>query len=289
MIEKAMAELLSTNEANISLQEVTLNIVAQDPLNANSLLLSIKDGWARLLSSNGGYKNVQIAILDSQYVDQAIPSFHLKRDVVDVKSLPAVLTAACSKFAFKARRPCACCGSNYAEGRVAWTIARDILNPDIEFTTCAPKDIAKTLVSEGHSSIGMRHIGSDAEKSLYCESCIVIINAVADGLYAEIKIRFEEQRVVKSVKKSKKSASSIGKNKFGNMDYIENKSVFKAVMFARKLMGDGVGPGLANSRAANYYNVSVSDVAKYVGQHASRTKSSRVSGKSKKSWNNKVI
>jgi hypothetical protein len=63
--------------------------------------------------------------------------------------------------------------------------------------------------------------------------------------------------------------------KSNRMDYIGDKSVFAAVMFARKLIRGGMSPGLANARAAKYYGVQVSDVAKYVGQHASRTKQAR--------------
>jgi len=50
------------------------------------------------------------------------------------------------------------------------------------------------------------------------------------------------------------------------MDYIADKSVFKAVMFARKLMRNGIKPGLANYKAAKYYGVNTSEVAHYVGQ-----------------------
>lgn len=59
------------------------------------------------------------------------------------------------------------------------------------------------------------------------------------------------------------------------MDYISDKATFAAVMFARKLIREGMSPGLANAKAAKYYKVAVSAVAKYVGQHASRTKQAR--------------
>ncbi len=48
-----------------------------------------------------------------------------------------------------------------------------------------------------------------------------------------------------------------------------------ATMFARKMIRDGKDPGTANTIAARYYNVSVHEVAKYVGQHASRVKTKR--------------
>ena len=54
------------------------------------------------------------------------------------------------------------------------------------------------------------------------------------------------------------------------MDYIPDKELFKAVMFARRMIRQGTKPPLANSRAAKYYHVSVSDVAKYTGQTGGR-------------------
>lgn len=69
-----------------------------------------------------------------------------------------------------------------------------------------------------------------------------------------------------------------GKRRYA-MDYIPDPTLFKAVMFARKLMRDGVPPPVANVRAANYYQVQVSDVAHHTGQtggtHAHRRKRSR--------------
>ena len=50
------------------------------------------------------------------------------------------------------------------------------------------------------------------------------------------------------------------------MDYIPDKTLFKAVMFARGMIRRGTRPDIANDRAAKYYEVSVSDVAHYVGQ-----------------------
>ena len=50
------------------------------------------------------------------------------------------------------------------------------------------------------------------------------------------------------------------------MDYISDKDLYKAVMFARKMIRNGTPPGIANARAAQYYKVSTSDVAQYVGQ-----------------------
>jgi len=50
------------------------------------------------------------------------------------------------------------------------------------------------------------------------------------------------------------------------MDYIPDKTLYAAVMFARRMMSQGTPPGVANTRAANYYGVAVSDVAHYTGQ-----------------------
>ena len=38
------------------------------------------------------------------------------------------------------------------------------------------------------------------------------------------------------------------------------KELFKAAMFAKKLIADGVSPGLANYKAGQYYGYSASDV-----------------------------
>jgi hypothetical protein len=56
-----------------------------------------------------------------------------------------------------------------------------------------------------------------------------------------------------------------GKRRYA-MDYIPNKTLYKAVMFARKMIREGTPPGLAITRAATYYGVGVSDVAHYTGQ-----------------------
>ena len=60
------------------------------------------------------------------------------------------------------------------------------------------------------------------------------------------------------------------KNKTGFADYIADKKVFAATMFARKMIREGTSPGLANHIAALYHNVDETEVAKYVGQHAGR-------------------
>jgi hypothetical protein len=60
-----------------------------------------------------------------------------------------------------------------------------------------------------------------------------------------------------------------------NMEWIDDKTLFKAVMFARKMIREGTHPTTANFRAAEYYEVAVSDVAHYVGQAASLTRLKR--------------
>jgi len=56
------------------------------------------------------------------------------------------------------------------------------------------------------------------------------------------------------------------------MDFIEDKTLYKAVMFARMLIRKGKRPGLANYLAAKYYKVDISDVAHHVGQVGGRSK-----------------
>jgi hypothetical protein len=52
------------------------------------------------------------------------------------------------------------------------------------------------------------------------------------------------------------------------MDYIPDKQLFAAVMWARKMIREGMTPEIAIARAANYQRKSVHDVAHYVGQAA---------------------
>ena len=64
------------------------------------------------------------------------------------------------------------------------------------------------------------------------------------------------------------------------MDYIADKALYKAIMFARSMIRAGTQPGVANTRAAKYYGVSVSDVARYTGQTGGRVAARRkVSGR----------
>jgi len=49
-------------------------------------------------------------------------------------------------------------------------------------------------------------------------------------------------------------------------DYIGDQALFKAVMFALKMMREGTPPGVANTRAASYYGFAVHEVAHYTGQ-----------------------
>lgn len=54
------------------------------------------------------------------------------------------------------------------------------------------------------------------------------------------------------------------------MDYIADKDVYKAVMFACKMMRNGTSANNAIRKASMYYDVDMSDVAKYVGQRGGR-------------------
>lgn len=64
-------------------------------------------------------------------------------------------------------------------------------------------------------------------------------------------------------------------NRHHGMDFIPDKSLYAAVMFARKMMREGTPPGVANNRAAQYYGVSVQDVAHYTGQAGGRSNARR--------------
>jgi hypothetical protein len=60
-----------------------------------------------------------------------------------------------------------------------------------------------------------------------------------------------------------------------DMDYIADKRLYAAVMFARRMIREGTPPGVAITRAANYYEFPTRDVAHYVGQAAARLKRRR--------------
>lgn len=55
-------------------------------------------------------------------------------------------------------------------------------------------------------------------------------------------------------------------------EYIPDKKLYAAVMWACKMISAGTSPGLASYRAANYYGFETSAVAHYTGQVASRIK-----------------
>lgn len=59
------------------------------------------------------------------------------------------------------------------------------------------------------------------------------------------------------------------------MDYIPDKNLYKAVMFARKMRRSGTKPQIAIRKAAYYYEVDMSDVAYYMGQAGGRTRNER--------------
>lgn len=57
-------------------------------------------------------------------------------------------------------------------------------------------------------------------------------------------------------------------NRRYSMDYIADRTLYAAVMFARRMIREGTPAGVANTRAARYYGYPVSHVAHYVGQAA---------------------
>lgn len=57
-----------------------------------------------------------------------------------------------------------------------------------------------------------------------------------------------------------------------HMPYIRDKNTFKAVMFARNLMGQRVPIQLAIYKAAEYYGVKTYQVARYMGKLGSNTR-----------------
>lgn len=56
------------------------------------------------------------------------------------------------------------------------------------------------------------------------------------------------------------------------MDFIPDKKLYAAVMFARKMIREGEPPGLANYKAAKYYGFATSEVARHVGQAGGRSR-----------------
>ena len=59
------------------------------------------------------------------------------------------------------------------------------------------------------------------------------------------------------------------------MDFIPDKELFKAVMFARKMIYQGTRVDIAIYRAAVYYGYDTSDVAHYIGQRGGRTNATK--------------
>ena len=59
-----------------------------------------------------------------------------------------------------------------------------------------------------------------------------------------------------------------------SVEYIEDKDLFKAVMFAKKMINSGQPAGLAIYKAARYYGVDQSEVARLAGQKRSSKKHS---------------
>ena len=56
-----------------------------------------------------------------------------------------------------------------------------------------------------------------------------------------------------------------GKRRYA-MDYIPDRRLYAAVMFARKMIREGKPPGVAITVAANHYDFPVGAVARHIGQ-----------------------
>lgn len=59
------------------------------------------------------------------------------------------------------------------------------------------------------------------------------------------------------------------------MDYISDPDVYKAVMYARKMIREGVKPPIAIRKASFHHHVDMKEVAHYVSQCAGRKASER--------------
>lgn len=59
------------------------------------------------------------------------------------------------------------------------------------------------------------------------------------------------------------------------MDYISDRTVYNAVMFARRMIREGQKPSHATRIAANYYKADIKEVRHYVSQVAARVKQER--------------
>jgi hypothetical protein len=55
------------------------------------------------------------------------------------------------------------------------------------------------------------------------------------------------------------------------MDFIPDKELFKAVMFARQMIKQGLSVDIACYRAATYYGFQTHEVAHYIGQRGGRS------------------
>lgn len=63
-----------------------------------------------------------------------------------------------------------------------------------------------------------------------------------------------------------------GKKRAGYpMDFIPDKELFKAVMFARQMIKQGLRVDISCYRAATYYGFQTCEVAHYIGQRGGRS------------------
>ena len=63
------------------------------------------------------------------------------------------------------------------------------------------------------------------------------------------------------------------------VDYIPDKGLYKAVMFATKMIRNGTQPSHSIRVASQYYGKDMSDIAHYVGQRGQRKACEKRCGK----------
>ena len=62
---------------------------------------------------------------------------------------------------------------------------------------------------------------------------------------------------------------------YKDQPYIKDKTLFKAVCFARRLCADGIPIGLAIYKSAKYYKIREKDVAQEMGRLGSHVREKR--------------
>jgi hypothetical protein len=60
-----------------------------------------------------------------------------------------------------------------------------------------------------------------------------------------------------------------------SMDFIPDRTLYAAVMFAKRMIRGGEPAGLSITKAASYYGVNTADVARFAGQPVGRQRRRR--------------